>query len=231
MPGISCGLERARRHERLEAFVGVGLLFLGAHGARRHRQGAARLQVGVRDTPDVPELQEDASALGVHGGGRQLPAFDLRGRPDAGRADVALALRADVGRFGDDEAGRGALGVVGGLQLAGDALVVGPRPGQRRHDDAVGELIGPELDRIEKIRLGSKLRCFRPFLHGRLPIWFGSRRSRRRPAGRQAGAAVWHLQKQRGRPGGGLREISAAIAAVVALRRCCFRCRPEANPA
>jgi hypothetical protein len=79
----------------------------------------ARLQIGVGDAADVPELQIDAPALVVRRLGGEAPAGDLLGRPDAWRADVALALGADVGGFRDDEAGGGALSVVGRLQLAG----------------------------------------------------------------------------------------------------------------
>jgi hypothetical protein len=149
-------LQRARRDERLEAFVGVGLLVLGPHGARRHGQRAIGLQVGMRNAPDVPELQEDASALLAHCLGRELPAFDLLLRPDARGADVALTLGGDVGCLGDDEAGRGALGVVGRLQLARYAIVIGTRARQRRHDDAVGEGVGAEPNRVEEIGLGGK---------------------------------------------------------------------------
>ena len=131
------GLERARRDERLETLVGVGLLAFGAHRARRHGELVARLNVGVGDAAHVPELQEDVPALVVHRLGGEAPAGDLLWRPDAGRADVALALGADVGGFRDDEAGGGTLSVVGRLQLAGDAGIVGTRAGQRRHDDAI----------------------------------------------------------------------------------------------
>ena len=80
-------LERARRHERLEAVFGVGLAF-GTNGGRGDGKRTAWLQVWVRDAADMPELQEDAAALVVNGLRRELPARNLLRGPDAGRGAI-----------------------------------------------------------------------------------------------------------------------------------------------
>ncbi|MCY1506190.1 hypothetical protein D9M68_404290 [compost metagenome] len=118
-------------------------------GRGRYRRGIARLQRGVRHAADMPELGEDAPAGGMHGVGDLAPAGDLFGAMDARRPGIALALAADLGAFGNDQPGAGALGVVLGHQLGGDIAGAGPRAGHRRHHDAVGgfdpaECIGGE---------------------------------------------------------------------------------------
>jgi hypothetical protein len=67
-----------------------------------------------------------------------------------GHALVADALRHDRHALGDQQAGRGALGVVVGHQGVGDLGRTGPQAGQRRHDDAVGQLQVAETKRIEQ---------------------------------------------------------------------------------
>ncbi|MNZ89279.1 hypothetical protein D3C78_1081910 [compost metagenome] len=106
----------------------------------RYRRGVARLQGGVRDPSDVPELGEDASAGSMHGVGNLAPACDLLGAVDARSPGIALALAADLGAFGNDQAGAGALGVVLGHQLGGDIAGGRARAGHRRHHDAVAGL-------------------------------------------------------------------------------------------
>lgn len=115
---------------------------LHAFGHQRrggHRGGVARLQRGVRDPADVPELGEDAPAGGVHRVGDLAPAGDLLGAVDARCPGVALALPADLGAFGNNQAGAGALAVVLGHQRGGDFATGGAGTGHRRHDDAIGE--------------------------------------------------------------------------------------------
>ncbi len=70
--------------------------------------------VGVSDPAHVPELGEHGAALGVDGVGHLLPAGHLLGAVDPRRPGVALAHGVNLGAFADDEAGPGALGVVGG---------------------------------------------------------------------------------------------------------------------
>ena len=71
---------------------------LGRDRARRDRQLAVK-EDRVRDTADMPQLQEDLAAGLVHGVGDELPAFDLLLRPDARRVGITHALRRDRSRF------------------------------------------------------------------------------------------------------------------------------------
>jgi hypothetical protein len=92
--------------------------------ARRTADGAdhprARRQVGlVRGPPGVHELHEDRAAGRVDRVGHAPPTRDLRGVEEAGDARVAEPVGVGRGALGDDQAGAGALLVVGGDQLAG----------------------------------------------------------------------------------------------------------------
>ncbi len=82
----------------------------------------------------------------------KLGHYHLLGGVDAGGTGVAAGLFGDVGRLRDDQpALAGALAVVPGVQ--GGRRVAGPagaQPGQRRHDDAVGEGEGAEPGRLEQ---------------------------------------------------------------------------------
>ena len=80
----------------------------------RCREGAARLQRGMRYAPDMPELRKDPAAAGMHGLGHLPPSLDLGVIVDARREGIASALRRNVGPLGDDEPGRGALRVIFG---------------------------------------------------------------------------------------------------------------------
>jgi hypothetical protein len=95
---------------------------------------------GCEMRPTCQRLQKDFAAGLMHGRGDALPARHLFGRMDAGRADVTDALRADLGRLGDDQAGARALRVIGDRQWV--RHVAGNRAAARHrgHDDAVGEL-------------------------------------------------------------------------------------------
>ena len=113
-------LQRARRFERhqhplAELVLDEGLA-LRPDRRRRDRRHAVGLQRGVRNAADMPQLQEDPAAGLVHGVGHQAPAVDLLPAVDAGRPGVALALHRDLCRLRDDQPGRGALGVVTGVQ-------------------------------------------------------------------------------------------------------------------
>ena len=73
----------------------------------------------MRDAPDMPELQHHAAAAGMHRSGHALPALDLLGAVDAGRGDIALTLRRDLARFGDDEACARTLSVIERAEAVG----------------------------------------------------------------------------------------------------------------
>ncbi|MNX91767.1 hypothetical protein D3C86_1238730 [compost metagenome] len=136
-----------------EAVVDEGL-GLGADRRRRDGRPAVRLKIDVRDAADVPELQEDATALGVDSLGHLAPAFDLGGVINAGRVLVSLALLRDLGRLGDDQTGRGALAIVFDRQIAGHEAGLRAVARQRRHDDPVGQGDGAEGVGLEQIGVG-----------------------------------------------------------------------------
>ncbi len=76
------------------------------HRRRRHRQHAAGLERGMRDTPDMPELEKDHAALGVNRIDDGAPALDLRLRVDAGHAGSAETGRRDRRGLGDQQSAR-----------------------------------------------------------------------------------------------------------------------------
>ena len=114
-----------------------GDVALRRYGAGGHRRSAVQ-HLGVRDPPHMPELQPDASALGVDGPGYAFPASYLSLGPDTGRARIADTHGFHRGRLGDDQAGGGALCIVFGHKGRGRAFF-GRRTHARKrgHDDAV----------------------------------------------------------------------------------------------
>jgi len=93
----------------------------------------------MRDPAHVPELDDDLAARGVDRVGHAPPAGQLFFRIQAGHVGIALALVADGRGFRDQQAGAGALAVIGGRDGQGYGARR-PVAGQRGHDDAVGEL-------------------------------------------------------------------------------------------
>src|SRR4029077_16095731 len=73
----------------------------------------------------------------MHGGRDLLPARDLLFRMNAGRADVADALRAHLRRLGDDETGAGAVRERGGGEWIGHVALDGAAPRHRCEHHAV----------------------------------------------------------------------------------------------
>ncbi|MNO54146.1 hypothetical protein D3C76_446110 [compost metagenome] len=141
------GLQRARGRVVAERAHQADMAF-GLDGTGGHGQLTVQV-AGVGDTAHVPQLQEDASARAVHGLGDVVPATHLFIVPDTRGIRVADAHRRDRGRFAEDQPGAGALDVVLGHQCIGHAALVGAAAGQRRHDDAVGQLQVAERDRVE----------------------------------------------------------------------------------
>lgn len=121
----------------------------GSDGAGRDGEFAME-ESGVGDAADVPDLLEDAAAVGVNCGGDGLPGLDLLLGPDAGDLSVANAHGGDGGAFGDDEAGGGALGVVLRHDWRGDVIRSAPEAGKRGHDDAAGEREIAYFDGVEE---------------------------------------------------------------------------------
>src|SRR3954452_391698 len=106
----------------------------------------------MRDAADMPELEKDDAALGVHGVDNLAPARDLRLRIDAGRRWISPAvrehgrgLRAEQGALG------GALAVIFGVERPRrKALALGPHARQRRHRDAMRERVRTDLQRLKQ---------------------------------------------------------------------------------
>ena len=149
-PGDFRKRQLARLGDVGEGAVDKGLA-LGADRRGRDRGAAVRLQRGVRDAADMPELDEDAAAALVHAIGDLAPARDLFLRIDAGRVLIALALLRDLARFGDQQARRGALAVILDRQRARhhagrDRAVAG----QRRHHETVGKRNRAKLVGLEQ---------------------------------------------------------------------------------
>ena len=129
--------------------VGHGLpgpeLALRGDGGRGHGEFAVRLVVGVRDATDVPELQEDTAALGMHGIGDQLPAGDLFIAVDAGGVRVAVAAGADGRGLGDDQSSGRTLRVVFGHQRGRNVGAFGTATRERGHEHTIREREGADL--------------------------------------------------------------------------------------
>ena len=148
--GNLAGLERARGLVRHRLAVGrPGFQIGDRHRRRRDRQHAAGLERGMRDPADMPQLQEDDPALGVNGIDDLSPAGNLLLRIDAGHAGAAESGGHDRRRLGDDQsARRSTLGVIFDVQRPRRKRgFFRPHPRQRRHRDAMPEMIGTNLQR------------------------------------------------------------------------------------
>ena len=108
------------------------------------------MEIRMRDAADMPELGEDRAADAMHRVGDVLPARDLLGRVDAGRADIADALRADLRALGDHQAGGGALHVVGGGQRVRDIAFKRAAARHRRQHEPVVQRDGAQAVRREQ---------------------------------------------------------------------------------
>jgi hypothetical protein len=99
---------------------------------------------------DVPELEQNDAAFGMHGVGHLAPAGDLFIAVDPGRAEIAAALHRNRRRLGDLEtAFRGALAVIFDHHRARYiARLIGAQPGQRCLDDTMVEMDRTDLDRF-----------------------------------------------------------------------------------
>ena len=107
----------------------------------------------------MPELRDDLPAGVMHGVGHLRPAPDLLFVPQTGRVRPAETFAADPGRFGNDEAGARALGVISGHKLVGHSLPTGPRPSQRRHHNSIGEIYRTDRERVEQGGHSKTFRC------------------------------------------------------------------------
>ena len=121
------------------------------------RGRTARLQIDMADTAHMPDLQEDAPALGVNRIRDHPPACDLLRRVDSRGVLIALGLRRDLRRLGDDQPGTGALSVIFGGMRSGDQPGGSAVTGQGGHDDPVGQFQRAKIIRLEDRVLGHLL--------------------------------------------------------------------------
>jgi hypothetical protein len=111
----------------------------------------------MRNAADVPELEDDAAAFGMHRVGHPPPRGDLLDGMNSRRIEVALGHRADLAGLGDDQAGGGALAVIVDGQRSRPAAVDGAVAGQGRHDDAIGQRNVADMEGIEQRRHAASL--------------------------------------------------------------------------
>ncbi|GAA1327137.1 hypothetical protein GCM10009647_064780 [Streptomyces sanglieri] len=103
----------------------------------------------MADPARVHQLGEDPAARRMHRGGDLAPGGDLLRAVQPGGGGVALAHHRRLDALRDDEARRGALGVVLGDEIRGGAALTGAAAGHRSHRDAVGEPGAGKVDRVE----------------------------------------------------------------------------------
>ena len=146
-------VERARGLEGLATIISMHLA--GRRGRRRrHRLFSGHR--GMHLPAHMPDLRDDTAAGVMHRLRCRLPCGDLRVAPQARRERPAKALLADPGSLADDQAGRGALGIILRHQWGRDMLAGRAAARQRRHQNAVWRGDRAQLDRIEETRHGIK---------------------------------------------------------------------------
>ena len=134
----------------------LGLLHRAVAG-----HAGVRLHAQAPNAADVPELRNDAPALGMHRVDHLLPAGQGVLAIEARHVRIAVGgLVADRCAFADDQAGRGALGVV--LDDLGVGYAAGGKvAGHRCHHHTGGQFQGAEAERLEQGFYGGT--------HGRTP--------------------------------------------------------------
>ena len=126
-------------------------LALGADRRGRDRRLIVLLQADMRDTPDMPELKEDAAAALMDAVRHLAPACNLLLGIDAGRVLIALALLRNLRCLAHQQARGGALAVIFDRQWIGHQAGERPVAGQRRHHQAIGKREGPKLGRARTV--------------------------------------------------------------------------------
>ena len=91
-----------------------------ADGRWRNRGGAAGLDAAVRNTPGMPQLDGNTPVFSVDAGGDLFPCGNLFRTVQPWRTRVAFSLSGNLGRFGNNQAGAGALAVVLAHQRGGN---------------------------------------------------------------------------------------------------------------
>jgi hypothetical protein len=149
--GQFIAMQRPRRRHIDKAFAGNKRLGIGA----QRRWADRRLTIVkhcVRDPAAVPELQENDPAPGMYSIGDDLPARHLGIGVTTRGVGITLRLRRNLCGLGDDQAGRGALGIIFRRQRPRHKAGAGAVAGKRCHDDAIGETEIANRDRIEQRR-------------------------------------------------------------------------------
>ena len=122
----------------MAVFIAQGGASTGAQRGRRYWRAAARLQAAMGNTPGVPQLDGDTAIFRMNTGGDFLPGGNLLRAVQARRAGIAFGLGRNLRRFGDDQAGAGALAVVFAHQRGRDiARLDAAQTRQRRHKYAI----------------------------------------------------------------------------------------------
>src|ERR1700733_10586795 len=129
-------------------------LGLGEDRRWRHRCAAVRLQRGMRDAADMPELKEDVAALRVHALGDLAPSGDLLLRINAGGILISLTLLGDLGGFSDQQSGGSALAVIFNRERIGHEALQGAIAGQWRHRKTIGKCDRTKLERFKEFGRG-----------------------------------------------------------------------------
>jgi hypothetical protein len=94
-------------------------------------------------------LNDYGAALGVHSVSNPFPASDLIVCKASWRTGVTLRLNRNLRGFGDDQAGRGALGIIFESERSWHQAWPGSISGKGSHDDAIGEFEGARTHGFE----------------------------------------------------------------------------------
>ena len=104
----------------------------------------------------MPELNAYMTALIMHAIYNLFPAINLLLIIDAGRGRITHRLCGYLRAFSDNQACTGALGVIFGHQLIGEAFFAGSRPGHGGEDDAIAQFQAVQVEGGEELRHGPR---------------------------------------------------------------------------
>ena len=113
--------QRSRHGDVHHSLFCEGLAF-GFNRRGRYRCRTIGLQVHMREAPHMPQLANNKSTSGMHRICYQFPACYVLFSPDAWRQCIPPRLRANIGRFTNDQACAGTLCVVAGVHFVGYAF-------------------------------------------------------------------------------------------------------------
>src|SRR6202011_3008113 len=144
-------LQRTRLGDVYE-FAADECLSIGADRRGRNRGAMIRLNIGMRDAPDVTELKDDVSPALMESIGHLAPAGDLFLRIDAWRVLEALPLLRNLARLANQQAGGGALAIIFDRRRTGHKSCQSAVAGQRRHCRAVFQSDRAKFVGLEEFR-------------------------------------------------------------------------------